>query len=241
MKKWARIDKKIGDVTGDGIANQVILLGQYMDKGQSSAVENLKIEVQNGKSSLVEEILISDVIGYQPTISLFPFRNKKINDIFISIESGGSGGFGYFYIFGYDGTHFKKLFDSAMFNSLFTYAVPYLNQYKVEIINQTLKKKYILDIQDKGQEYLKEIYDKNGQLKKPIAGDVSELNQLFPIDVNHDGIYELLALERVIGLYNADLLGYVETVLYWQNTHFDIFYGEQFFAQLGYEQTDRVL
>lgn len=61
------------------------------------------------------------------------------------------------------------------------------------------------------------------------------LNQAFPIDIDNDGVFKLFTLQRTIGLYNADLIGYLETVLAWQNNQFNIFYNEQFLAQLGFD------
>ncbi|MDD3341552.1 MAG: VCBS repeat-containing protein [Bacilli bacterium] len=238
MKEYFLIDKKVGDVTGKGMLYEIDLLGKYVDKKNTQMVESLKIEVRDQRKRLVQKIFIPDVIGYQPTLLLLPFRNKEIEDIFVSIESGGSGAFGYFYLYGYEGNQFEKIFDTSQFNKMFSYVVPYLKQYQVEVLNQTLKRKYMLDIKDRGPEYLNQIYQKNGQLIKPIFGDVSDLNQLFPLDINGDGIYELATLQRVIGLYNADLLGYLQTVLYWQKNHFDLFYGQQYFAQIGYEIQD---
>ncbi|MDD4282727.1 MAG: VCBS repeat-containing protein [Bacilli bacterium] len=232
MKKTIVLDTKFGDVTGDGIYDKVSLVGNYLDNN-SHAVENLKIIIVEGKSHLTHEIPIKNIIGYQPSLFLYPFRNKDISDIFISIVSGGSGGFSYCYIFGYDNTYFKNLFNSSMFDNFFKYKVSYLDKYMVEIINNTLKKKFVLDINYKGKQYLDDLYNQNGTLKKTVTGDVLGLNQLFPIDINNDGIFELLIFQRAIGLYNADLLGYLQTVLSWQKNQFNIFYEEQFFAQLG--------
>jgi hypothetical protein len=81
-------------------------------------------------------------------------------------------------------------------------------------------KKYIIDIQDKGEVYLSKLYDENGKLKEPIEGYVNPLSGVYPIDYNGDGIYELFALRRVIGLYNADSLGTVQTSFKWKEIEF---------------------
>lgn len=99
----------------------------------------------------------------------------------------------------------------------------------------SLKKKFVLDINYKGKQYLDQLYNSDGLLKKPVSGDVLGLNQAFPIDIDNDGVFELFTLQRTIGLYNADLIGYLETVLAWQNNQFNIFYNEQFLAQLGFD------
>ncbi len=234
-KNIIMIDTKFGDVTGDGIYDRISLIGNYLSDDKSSVIENFKILISDGKTDLIYEISIPYIIGYQPTLFLYSFRNKEVSDIVVSIDSGGSGGFGYYYIFGYDGIRFNKLFDSSTFNNLFKYQVKYLNDYQVEIINDTLKMKYILDISSRDTEYLNQIYNENTTLKNPVSGYVSNLNRLFPIDINNDSIFELLTFQRVTGLYNADLIGYLQTVLLWQENHFDIFCKEQFLSQLGYD------
>lgn len=227
------LDMKFGDVTGDGIYDQVILVGNHLDNGKSPAVENLKILIIDGKTLFTHEIPIENIIGYQPTLSLFPFRNKQTNDISLSIASGGSGGFNYSYIWTYENNSFNKIFDSDLFDNMFMYQVNYLNNYKVEIINTTLNSKYILDISDRDTQYLEQLYYKDGTLKKETTGYVLGLNQAFPVDIDNNGIFELLTFQRVIGLYNADLLGYLETVLSWQEHKFEIFYNEQFLVQIS--------
>lgn len=234
MKNEVVLDTKYGDVTGDGIYDMVSLTGNYLNEGESLAIENLKILIRDGASNFQQEILIPNVIGYQPIIYLYPFRNKNINDIYVSILSGGSGGYAYYYIFGYNGKKFILEFDADKFNNLFKSQVKYIDNYKVEIIN-TLNKKYLLDISDRDKDYLDEIYNSDGTLTKPISGDVSALNQLIPVDMDNDGIFNLLAFQRLTGLYNADSLGYLETVLSWQNNQFNIFANEQFLAQEAME------
>lgn len=96
----------------------------------------------------------------------------------------------------------------------------YRNNYKVEVVSKNLNKRYIIDIRYKGKEYLSEIYDANGKLKEPIKGDVMALSGLYPIDFERDGTYELYAIQRIIGRYNADGLGYVQTSLKWNGSRF---------------------
>ena len=87
-----------------------------------------------------------------------------------------------------------------------------------------MKIKYIIDITYKGKEYLNEIYDLNGKLKEPILGFVIPLSNLYPIDFERDGTYELYVFQRIAGRYNADGLGYVQTALKWEKDKFITFF-----------------
>lgn len=234
MKKAKILAETFGDITGDGIYDKIVLIGNYIDEDKSTAFENLQLLITDGNSKKIYSVPISNIVGYTPTLYLFPFRDPKISDIFISIPSGGSGGFNYNYIFGYKDNKFVKLFDNKQFEKMFNYKVEYIDEYQVQIINEKLQKKFLIDITYKDQEYLDDIYHDDGNLKKAIFGNVLGLNQVFPIDVDNNGVFELLTMQRVVGLYNADLLGYLETVLAWKDNKFDIFHENQYLAQISF-------
>jgi hypothetical protein len=67
--------------------------------------------------------------------------------------------------------------------------------------------KYLLDISDRGSEYLSEIYYRNGKLKAPISGFVNPLSVLQPVDFDYDRVLELMAFQKIAGRYNAEFAG----------------------------------
>jgi hypothetical protein len=112
------------------------------------------------------------------------------------------------------------IFDFNLYNELFKYEVTYKDDYKVEFISRQNNERYIIDLTYKGTEYLNEIYDKNGKLREPIEGFVNPISGLYPIDFDSNGVYELLAYQRIAGRYNADAIGYVQNTLKWNGTVF---------------------
>ena len=60
-------------------------------------------------------------------------------------------------------------------------------------------------------------------MKEGIKGFVNPISGLYPIDFNRDGIYELMAVQKIAGRYNADAIGYVETDLKWNGRSFVAF------------------
>lgn len=57
-----------------------------------------------------------------------------------------------------------------------------------------LNKLFVLDISYKGYDYLFQYYYENGNLKRPVEGEVLALNTLSPIVRNEkDNTYDLLA------------------------------------------------
>jgi hypothetical protein len=207
-----------GDVTGDRIPDHVYLTGT-MTQG-SPFIQNITLLVQNGRTGEVKHVALQENAGYNPTIFLGDFTGNGVDDIFISINSGGSGGIMYHYIYSFLNNQPQLLFDFNVYNEQFQYTVTYQNNYKVEVISLNNQQKYMIDLSTRDSEYLNEIYDKNGQLKSPITGFVNPLSGLYPVDFDYNKKYELLAYQKIAGRYNADSLGYVLNTLEWRDNRF---------------------
>lgn len=172
--------------------------------------------------------------GYDPTIWLGDFTGNGVNDIFITIQSGGSGGIIFAYIYSYQNGKMNNIFDSIKFNEQNEFKVTFANQYKVVVESKNPPRKYIIDLLYKGKEYLNEIYHPDGTLKKPIEGWVDPIGALYPIQYGYTNKYSLLAMQQIAGIYHADNLGYVENLLVWNGKQFNVerqtvaIYGEEF-------------
>nr|WP_260398987.1 VCBS repeat-containing protein [Peribacillus simplex] len=218
MNRTTIVTEKRGDIDGDGIMDNVFLTANKTP--DSPFWRNLTLVIQNGRTNQNEQIPIKNNSGYNPTLILGDFTANKGDDILVVIDTGGSGGTIYAYVFSYINGQLMQIFNSDSFNETYKYDVTYENQYKVMVNSYYLKEKYILDLTNKDKGYLSEIYNKNGVLKAPIEGWVNPLSGLYPVDFNRDGIYELEAYQRIAGRYNADSLGFVQTVLKWNGREF---------------------
>ncbi|WP_330396824.1 hypothetical protein [Anaeromicrobium sediminis] len=218
------LDFKEGDVNGDGVIDYVYLIGDKPYGDESPFRDKIRLKIVDGKTNLVTIIKLKENAGYNPTLFLGDFSVDKIDDILISIDSGGSGGYAFYYIYSFLKNEPKIIFDFEKFNEAYEYEVKYQDNYKVEVISKRTNTKYILDITYKGESYLSEIYYENGKLKEPIEGWVNPLGGLYPIDYQRDGTYELYAQQRIAGRYNADGLGYVQTSLEWNGQNFVPFF-----------------
>lgn len=214
------LDAAQWDVNGDKTADTVLLVGNKPFGQNSPFADNITLVVQDGKTKSYVNIPFKSNAGYNPTIFLGDFTGDGVSDILTAIDSGGSGGLAYYYIYSFQYNQPKLIFDYDGFNSAFQYEVQYKNNYKVDVVNKTMQKHYVIDISDKDKEYLGRLYEPNGKLKKPASGSVLPIGALYPVDFERDGMYELLAVQRVIGQYNADTLGFVQTDLKWDGTKF---------------------
>lgn len=207
-----------GDVTGDGVSDNVYLTG--VRTSDSPFVQQITLVVQDGSSGRVTHTRLQDNAGYNPTLFLGDFTGNKVNQILVSINSGGSGGIMYHFVYSYLNNVPKIIFNYKAYNDLYQYTVTYMDNYKVEVVSKQNKMKYIIDISSRDKEYLGEIYQSNGKLKQPISGFVNPLSGLYPVDFDGNKVYELLAYQKIAGRYNADALGYVLNTLAWNGNQF---------------------
>ncbi|WP_407929273.1 VCBS repeat-containing protein [Clostridium hydrogenum] len=210
-----------GDVNGDRIADNIYLTG--ITTPNSPFIQGITLIIQNGRTGKLTRVQLGENAGYNPRLFLGDFTGDGVNDILISIDTGGSGAIMYHYIYSFINNIPKLIFDFNVYNEQYQYEVTYKDNYKVEVISNENKEKYIIDISYKEKEYLDEIYSADGKLKSPISGFVNPLSGLYPVDFDANGVYELLAYQKIAGRYNADSLGYVLNSLKWEKNVFDLY------------------
>lgn len=207
-----------GDLTGDGFLDTVYLTGEKTEG--SPFWQNISLNVLYQHENTLERIYLKQSAGYNPTIFLGDFTGDQVDDILVVIDTGGSGGTIYAFVFSYTHGNIQQIFDVEEFNEISKYEVDYDNYYQVNVVSSYPSKQYRLDLTYKGKEYLSEIYDEDGILKEPIEGWVDPVGGLYPIDFERNGTYELMSFQEIAGRYHADAIGYVQTVLKWDGQKF---------------------
>lgn len=215
------LDFMQGDVNGDHIIDSVYLYGNKPDGPTGIFADNITLFIQDGASQRITQVNLKYNAGYNARLFLGDFTMDSVQDIKVDIDSGGSGGYLYSYIYSFRNNVLQELFDFEKYNNQYKYRVDYADYYKVHIGNVDLDRLLVLDISFKGYDYLSKYYDENGKLKQPAEGEVLALGGLFPAAINEKTkSFDLLAVQRVIGESNADTLGYVTNLLRWNGMVF---------------------
>jgi hypothetical protein len=215
------LDMKQGDVNGDGIPDHVYLFGHKPDGPSGIFADQITLVILDGYSQMRTVVPMQNNAGYNAALFLGDFDQNKIPDMLVSIDSGGSGGYGTFYIYSFAHNELRMLFDSESYNQEYKFRVQYEDIYKVTVSSPQLDVLFTIDISGKGYSYLSAYYNEDGKLKKPLQGEVLALAALNPIvTAENRSSFDLLALQRIIGTTNADTLGYVENLLTWDRSQF---------------------
>ncbi|NLY78813.1 MAG: VCBS repeat-containing protein [Lysinibacillus sp.] len=214
------VAQQFSDVTGDNVPDGIYLIATRLR--DSPYYTNITLVVQNGRTMELSMYSLQDVAGYNPSLWTGDLTGDGVNDIVVTVQSGGSGAIVFAYVFSFISGSLGKIFDSEQFNEERHYEVKYANNYEVNVTSRDPNVRYVLNIRYKGKEYLNEIYDSNGRLKEPIEGWVDPISGIYPINLTGDGKYSLLTYARISGRYHADGLGFVENLLSWNGRRFEI-------------------
>lgn len=208
-KSQAIIDVKVGNIIGQYTHDKVILVGHYLSK-DSSYVENVEIVI-NTEESNTPIITKIPYTGYNLELFLGDFNGDERDEIMVRGEYGGSGGYAIAAIYEYKDEKLIETFNPDMFSEKYKFMATYLNQDKALVQSITLKKNYIFDISKTPEIYLDMIYDENGKIRGIYEPTISAINGAYPIKNVFEKNYYLFIRQKVIGVSNADKIGYIES------------------------------
>ena len=214
------IFSQCGKLLEKGI-QKVELYATYENKGLFA--KNITVIVKDLKTGKqLFNIEPKENAGYSPDITLADFTGDGIKEIFLGIDSGGSGAFGYYYIYSIKTGKVNTLFDFASLPD--DYSAKYSDGYKVTVTYTPEKRDFLIDLSGRDKEYLDSIYNSDGTLKKPVTAYVSAVNTVYPFFSNTRNKFDILVMRRITGLYNADSLGYTQDFMTYNGKVFETYY-----------------
>ena len=195
--------------------------GQYLQKkyGIDYVYAN-ELEIIDGRSGKSVRVALALNEGYEPQLLLGCMTARNRVDALIAMDTGSSGAIGLYTVVGFVSGAYRTLFDSERFAQEMRYTVTYLDQYAVRAQSENTGMNYYIDLAGKDAAELTRIYREDGTLRQPQEGFVDPVSLLYPADVNRDGLLELVAWQRISGLYHADALGDFINTLAWNGRAF---------------------
>lgn len=211
---------KKADVTGDGSTDEIYLTG-YKTRPGDAVAKNIDLVVEEGRSGQIIRTTLPLKEGANSRLFTGDFDCDGTADVLVSIDiSGNSSSSVFFSLYKCKRNRISLLSDWGKLNLELSFEVDFKENFIVSVycLNININKKYMINVADSKERY-QDIYSRNGKLLKPQKGNIAGLHAIYPVD-NRNGCYNLLAVQRVTGRHEADLLGYLETTVKWAGTKF---------------------
>lgn len=210
------IDQATEDVTGDAIADTILLVGTKMNPSDIFS-SNLDIIVQDGKTKKFLKADIKDFGGYEAQLFVGDFTGDKVSDVMIAAPTGGSGGIVGHRIVTFAGNTPTVIFSDEE-NLGVKFTGKFIDGFQAELLNENTNRKIVIDISANKNTYLSSnIYNADGKLLQQQKPGSNPFGKLEPVDYDGDGVYELRGCQRIVGAFNADTISRVQSVWKYEN------------------------
>lgn len=219
MSKESVIDIKSGNIYGKGKEETVILKGDYLNE-DSNYVERITIVIKDENNNIEEYPLKFN--GYNIKVFLGKFSSDNSDDIYIYGETGISEGYGICLIYKYNNGKIIEIFNSEDFSEKHKCTSRYLDGYKIEILCESYERKYILDIINGDKNYLRQIYDRDGNVQTNENPSVLYVNKVDLIYNLEDELINLLVYQNIISVNNSNILGKIHSLISLKNNEIKI-------------------
>lgn len=193
------------DVTGDGKKDLIIIKGQPYEEG-TDFLKEIKMEIITSNKKSISVELDS---GFNPRVQFLDLNHDGLNDIFVTVDTGGSGGITDHYLYTVKDFIFTDISvpDPLLINSQF------LNGYKASIQIHETGESYTFDLSNRADKYEQSGLYQKGKLSEPTELLVDPFSTLKPVLVEGKQ-YGLKGMQAVSGAYHADTIALIESLWY---------------------------
>ncbi|CAM2079488.1 hypothetical protein [Paraclostridium bifermentans] len=214
MSKESVIDIKKGNIYGRGKEEIVILKGEYLHE-DSNYIERATIVIKDENNNIEEYPL--KLNGYNIKIFLGKFSSDNSDDIYIYGELDDSYRYVAALIYKYDNGKIIEIFNSEDFLENNKSVSKYLDGYRIEVACQSYEKKYILDITNIDKHYLRQIYDRDGNVKIKENPSISYINKIDLVYDLEEELINLLVCQKIMGINNSNVFGEINSLISLKN------------------------
>jgi hypothetical protein len=215
-REFKILDIRQGECLAAGRTDKIFLIAFMSMEG--SLQSDITVVIKN------EDVLLKAVPrvneGYDAAIFAGSFMNTRADQVLLSVSSGT--GLSHHILYSFYNRTTVVLFDSEYFNMRSQYRLELLDGYQAMAINTVTGEKHLIDLQKKPKALLSGLYDGAGRLIQPGEGKVSPLSGLYPVYDDAQKRCQLLAYQRITGLYPEDTLGFMVSRLAWNGREFAV-------------------
>jgi len=205
------VQTQTADVTGDGRQDSIVLIGEKGEDAGSPYFTKLRLLVTPGDGQAPISLTMEG--GYNPHLTLCDVDGDKLPELYVSAETGGSGGLIDHYLYSLRGGVAAAL---PLPEPLQVEAT-FKKNYAVKLKLKETGKSYTIGFKEKKADYDEFGVYHNGKLVKPFIVGVNDFGRLEPVDTDSDGVCELEGVQRITGIANADTVAYITSVWKWRN------------------------
>jgi hypothetical protein len=199
------LETKEIDVTGDKQPESISLLGKRKEAG-SSTFDSIRILVRDPKNK--KDMWIRLAGGSDPKIQFCDFNGDKIAGIWVSAATGGSEGTSNNYLY----SVVDDVPKSIPVPEPLHISGALQDNYSAQVVVEEQNKSYAIDLKERKKLYDESGVYKKGKLLKPTSVMVNAYHELKPQDIDKDGVCELLGVQRISGISNADTIALATSV-----------------------------
>ncbi len=161
-------------------------------------------------------VKLPNIGGYNSKLFIGDFTGDKVDDVLVTVPSGGSGGYVEHRIVTFVGEPIIIFGEKE--NSGIAATGRFIDGFKVELTIDATKRKATVDVSNKNGGYINaNLYNADGKLLHPQNVSITPLEELSPVDPDFNGMYEIRGIQRVIGIYNADTVAYIYSIWKYEN------------------------
>ncbi len=196
------------DVTGDGVADEISLVGHRYDL-KTFFYDKLYLILYDGKTK-EEKVtgLPKEYAGsYDPVIQPANFTNKKFSEIFYCGATGGSGGIINYLIYSFKNSEPVLLF-SPDSSHLLHITGRFENNYLAKVYLKESGKSFDLSLLHVKNNLDELNYYKSGKLIKNGDVWINSYGMMEVRNSNKDGLYELYGTQAIKGVANYMTIGF---------------------------------
>lgn len=195
----------ISAVLDDTGVEQTVKVAGVRYSEYSQYFTDIKILISDGR-----EIIPSTDEGYGAGIAAFDFKGEGYDQLFYFASSGGSGGYGYFYVFDCAKEKPEVMFDFRKFKNVYTAEYTDDNRLNVYSGGELFLTYAVSGCENKESSRYRE--KTNYSDVKPYVTDLNFVESVFVYALNR---YRLNVWQNVIGRAQTDVVGRIITTLSW--------------------------